>query len=335
MTRKIAILIALMVTALAASAQNELLLNHYWAAPTLYNPASAGGVDAVRILGGGRLQWMGMEDHPKEYVGAVDAPFKLFGQKFGAGVTGVSINQGLYRGLDAAASIAYRVKLGPGELAAAVRIGYLSMKFKGSDYVAEGDSLVTDEMPTTDVKGHAIDLGAGVEYSLKFLKVGVSLLHATQPTITMRDGNIADNLAPDETDEEGNPTEEEKFTFSPRRTLYFTAEGNIPISNTLFDLAPSAIVRTDFYHTDFIVTARARWKKMISAGVGYRHKDAVSFMVMGEVSGFFAGYSYDLCISGPGKRPASKGSHELIVGYNLKLDFTPKNRYKHKSIRIM
>ncbi|MDE6118011.1 MAG: type IX secretion system membrane protein PorP/SprF, partial [Duncaniella sp.] len=72
---------------------------------------------------------------------------------------------------------------------------------------------------------------------------------------------------------------------------------------------------------------------MFSAGVGYRYKDAVSLMLGAEIKGIFLGYSYDYNfgdIAG-----ASSGSHEIFAGYSLKLDFSEKNRNKHKSIRIM
>lgn len=32
---------------------------------------------------------------------------------------------------------------------------------------------------------------------------------------------------------------------------------------------------------------------------------------------------------------ASSGSHEVFLGYSLKLDLSDKNKNKHKSIRIM
>jgi len=45
------------------------------------------------------------------------------------------------------------------------------------------------------------------------------------------------------------------------------------------------------------------------------------------------GYSYDYHTSEIAE--ASSGSHEIMLGYKLKLDFSEKNKNKHKSIRIM
>jgi hypothetical protein len=56
-------------------------------------------------------------------------------------------------------------------------------------------------------------------------------------------------------------------------------------------------------------------------------------MVAAEFKNFFIGYAYDYATSAIAK--ASSGSHELVIGYKLKLNFEDKNRNKHRSIRIM
>ena len=81
------------------------------------------------------------------------------------------------------------------------------------------------------------------------------------------------------------------------------------------------------------VTARVRFNKFLSGGVAYRWKDAVSLQLGAEFKNFFLGYNYDYPLSAISK--ASSGSHEVLVGYNLKLNLAGKNKNKHKSIRIM
>ena len=124
-----------------------------------------------------------------------------------------------------------------------------------------------------------------------------------------------------------------KYEFTASRTAYLMAGSNIPVKNTLFEVIPSVIVRSDFTDTDFELTGRVRYNKLFTAGLGYRYNDALSVMLGAEIKGFFIGYSYDYHLSDISK--ASSGSHELVAGYNLKLDFSEKNRHKHKSIRIM
>ena len=117
------------------------------------------------------------------------------------------------------------------------------------------------------------------------------------------------------------------------RMLYFTGGGNIPIKNTLFELQPSLLVKTDFSMFTAEVTMQARYNKFLRFGVGYRWKDAISVMVGAEIKNFFLGYAYDYPMSAISK--ASSGSHELVAGYQLKLDFSGKNKNKHRSIRLM
>ncbi len=105
------------------------------------------------------------------------------------------------------------------------------------------------------------------------------------------------------------------------------------MKNTLFEVIPSVLVRSDFTFTNFEITGRVRYNKLFSAGIGYRHNDALSLMLGAEIKGVFIGYSYDYALSDIAK--ASSGSHEIFAGYSLKLDFSEKNRNKHKSIRIM
>jgi hypothetical protein len=78
---------------------------------------------------------------------------------------------------------------------------------------------------------------------------------------------------------------------------------------------------------------RATYNRFLSFGVGYRYKSAISAMVAAEFKNFFIGYAYDYATSAIAK--ASSGSHELVIGYKLKLNFEDKNRNKHRSIRIM
>lgn len=78
---------------------------------------------------------------------------------------------------------------------------------------------------------------------------------------------------------------------------------------------------------------RATYNKFISFGVGYRYKEAISAMVGAEFKNFFIGYAYDYPMSSISK--ASSGSHEVVLGYMIKLNFGEKNKNKHRSIRIM
>lgn len=96
---------------------------------------------------------------------------------------------------------------------------------------------------------------------------------------------------------------------------------------------PSMMVKTDFTFTTAEITARLRYNRFLTAGIGYRNKDALILTLGAEYRDFFIGYAYDYPVSDIAK--ASKGSHEIFAGYRHKLDFGDKNRHRHKNIRIM
>ncbi len=308
-----------------AFAQGDAQFTQYWAVPTYYNPAATGTIDFIRIRGGAKLQWVGIENAPNSFLGAADMPIKL-GKKQRLGV-GVLFNQesiGLYQNLGVSAQVSYKLRFLKGTWSIGVQPGYYNSKFKGSDvYIPEGDDFHQPDdpdLPKSDVSGNAFDLSAGLLYSHKYFSVGVSVLHIFEPTLTMDD-------------EGGSDSETVEFQTVLPRQAYFTADSNIPIKNSLFSLQPSLLVRTDFSNFSAEATMRATYNKFISFGVGYRYKEAISAMVAVEFKNFFLGYAYDYPLSDISK--ASSGSHELVAGYMVKLNLGEKNKNKHRSIRIM
>lgn len=304
-----------------ALAQIDAQFTQYWAVPTYYNPAASGSIEYIRIMGGTRMQWVGIPKAPKTFLVTADSPFKVFGKRIGAGIVVSQETIGLYSTIAAGAQLSYKIKLFKGVLSVGMQLGMLDEAFKGSEVKIpdkdEDQESNDDGIPTTDIHGTSFDANLGVFYTHKYFWASISATHITQPTITMNsDGN-----------------EEKIYEFQAGRTFYFMAGSNIPIKNTLFELQPSMMVKTDFKITQAELTARLRFKKFLSGGVAYRWKDAISFMLGAEYKNFFLGYSFDYPLSAISK--VSNGSHEVFVGYNVKLDFSEKNKNKHKSIRIM
>lgn len=329
-----AVCLAFTLCAPAAKAQGDAMLTQYWALPTYYNPGAAGDTDNLRLRGGGRLQWIGIDDAPKTFVVAADMPFKLFNKKFGVGLVAQQESMGLFRNLTVNAQIGYKLKLFKGELTGSIQIGFLNEQFKGSEvYIPSDDDYHQpddDAIPNRDVSGNTLDLGVGLFYTHRKFWAGISLLHANNPTVSFSSEGESGSGSSSLPSGDGVA---KKYQFTAKRAAYFMAGSNIPVKNTLFEVIPSLIVRSDFTFTDFEITGRLRYNKLFTAGLGYRYNDAVSLMLGAEIKGIFIGYSYDYHTSDISK--ASSGSHEIVAGYNLKLDFSEKNRNKHKSIRIM
>lgn len=307
-----------------AEAQVDAQFTQYYAIPTYYNAAATGDTDFVRLRGGARLQWMGIDNAPKTFIATADMPFKFLNKRFGVGLNMQQESLGLYKNLNLGAQISYKLKLFGGQFSAGLQIGFVNETFKGSDiYIPDDDDYhesTDDAIPTTDLSGTALDLGVGVYYTHKYFWAGLSCQHLNSPTITFNA-------------ESGEGTNEKNYEFQAGRIAYFMAGSNIPISNTLFEVMPSVLVKSDFTFTTAEITGRVRYRKFLSIGAGYRYNDAISIVLGAEYKNFYLGYSYDYPTSAIAK--ASSGSHEIFAGYSLKLDLSEKNKNKHKSIRIM
>lgn len=308
-----------------SKAQVDAQFTQYYEVPNYYNPAAIGNIDYLRLRAGSRLQWVGIDNAPTTLAITADMPFKFLNKRFAAGLIMQQESMGLYSNMNLGAQLGYKLKLLGGQLGIGLQIGFIDEGFKGSEvYLPDGDDFHqgSDEaIPTTDLHGTAFDVSAGVFYIHKYFWAGISGSHLTQPTIT---------LNPEGT-EGGN--QDSAYEFQAGRTVYFMAGSNIPIKNTLFEIRPSLMVKSDFTFTTGELTGRMRYNKFLTFGLGYRYEDAVSVILGAEYKGFYIGYNYDYPISDISK--ATSGSHEIWVGYQMRLDLGEKNRHKHKSIRIM
>jgi type IX secretion system PorP/SprF family membrane protein len=305
-------------------AQSDAQMSQYYEVPTYYNPAAIGQTDYLNIRGGARMQWVGIDNAPQNFMLTADMPFKFLNKRFGAGLVLNQESIGLYKTLNLHGQFGFKFKKFGGEFTVAASVGMYDQSFKGSEVVLPDDDdyhqSSDDGIPTTDLHGTAFDVGGGVWYVHKYFWAGASCMHANSPAVTLSNDN-------------GDSSTDLNYEFQAGRIAYFMAGGNIPLKNTLFELMPSVFVKSDFTFYTAEATARMRYNKFLTFGVGYRWKDAVTATVAAEIKGFFVGYAYDYPISEIAK--ASSGSHEIVAGYRLKLDLGDKNKNKHKSIRIM
>ena len=319
-----AFIMTLLFTPVETKAQADPLFTQYWALPTLLNPAATGNTDFLRIRGGARLQWIGIENAPKSFLATADMPFKLMNKRIGAGVIMWQESLGLFSNLLLSAQGSYKLKAFKGTLGIGVQLGYYNTRFRGSDvFIPDNDDYHQGNdpgIPTQDLSGNAFDISLGLNYTHKYFNVGISGLHLTNPKINM---NI-----------EGSESNEmQQYETELPRAIYFDANSNIELTNTLFTLQPSLLIGTDLSDFSADITMRATYNKFITFGLGYRWNEAICVMIGAEFKNFFLGYAFDYPTSSIAK--ASAGSHELVAGYQLKIDMSGKNKNKHRSIRIM
>lgn len=309
-----------------AKAQADPLFTQYWALPTLLNPATTGNTDFLRIRAGARLQWVGIENAPKTFLATGDMPFKISKKRIGAGVTIWQESIGLFSNLHVGAQGSYKFNIPKlkGVIGVGLQLSYYNSRFRGSEvYIPDNDDYHQGGdpgIPNQDLAGNAFDVSLGADYTHKLFHLGISALHLTSPKVKMSvEGSQASDV--------------KHFETELPRAIYFEADGNIDIANTLFTLQPSLLIGSDFTYFSGDLTMRATYNKFITFGLGYRWNSAVCIMIGAEFKNFFLGYAFDYPTSSLGS--ASAGSHELVAGYQLKIDMSGKNKNRHRSIRIM
>ena len=310
------------VVAFGVMAQSDAALSHFWVGKGYYNPAAAGELSAIHMTLGSRMQWVDFKHAPMNFYLTVDMPYKLLGQRFGAGVRAEYERIGLFTNTRIGAQIAYKRKLSKNlTLSVGVQPGVFSQTFRGREVITlldEAHQVADDAVPTNmDISGTAFDANVGVYLSHPRYWAGLSVTHVTEPDIDLKQSRDAIQV----------------WGFNVTRGYNFMAGGNIPINNTLFEIQPSGMFLMAKKAWTAQIATMLRYNRTLNIGAGYRYKDAVTAFIGVNLKDAYFGYSYDYPVSAISK--ATFGSHEVFVTYNVKLDDKVKNKNKQKSVRLM
>lgn len=310
--RKLYIIGVMLMALIRASAQQEPSFAHYWALEPSFNPAAVGKAPVINVTGSYAMSMTGFENNPKTMLLAGDMPIRLLNGYHGVGLQLMNDDIGLFTHQRLAVQYANKQRLFGGTLSVGIQIGMLSEKFKGSQL--DLDDTSDEAFSTTDVTGNALDLAVGLYYQHRLWYAGLSVSHATAPSIELGERSIIDIS----------------------RTYYLTGGYNIQLTNPLLSIHPSVLARTDgtAYRVD--VTTRLKYEhenKKFYAGVAYSPTNSVTALIGGVFHGISLGYSYEAYTNSA--IGLGKGSHELFVGYQTTLDFSKKGRNRHQSVRIL
>ena len=292
-------------------AQYDPSFSHYFDMETSFNPASAGKQPKINVTAAYAMDMTGFEHNPQTAYAAADMPFYALRSYHGAGVLFMNARLGLFTHMRLTAQYAYKFKLLGGQLSVGLQAGLISEKLDGSkaDLADSGDPAFN----SAQLSGNAVDLGAGIYYTLKDFYAGISVQHITSPLVKLGDNN---ELPID-------------------KTYYLSGGYNIKLHNPFLTIKPSVLVKTDMVAWRADVTGRLVYShdnKLLYGGLSYSPANSVTMLVGGSFHGIVLGYSYEFYTSGlnPGN-----GSHELFVGYQQDINLVKKGKNKHKSVRIL
>lgn len=327
--RKLFTTLSLSVASLFAFAQQDPQVTHNMYNRLTVNPGVAGlnGSICGNLIA--RQQWMGWNGKPVTYILNVDAPVKpILG---GAGLTVYSDQLGFEKTFSATLNYSYHLTLGTGKLGIGAAVGMLNKSINGTWKAPDGSDGSSDPSIPNSVSDITLDANFGVFYQNEKLFAGISTTHLNGGTLKKDAGTGTYTVS-------GSTLSTPKeLKYQMARHYYIQAGYTIGITPDI-DLIPSIFVKSDAASTQLDVNLRALYKKMFWVGASYRITDAIAAMagfqkdLQGGKSSVRIGYAYDLTMSD--LKVASKGSHELMLGYCFKIIDKPEV-HKQRNVRFL
>jgi type IX secretion system PorP/SprF family membrane protein len=304
--KKIIILIIAVISVITVSAQQDPQFTQNMFNKLANNPGFAGsrGVIATSILH--RSQWMGFSDDgaaasTQNFSVDAELPF-LYG---GVGLNVVKDNIAEFSNLGLQASYAYRTELGVGQIGMGMSIGMYQSGLNGGALKSaqSGDPVI----PTGEVKGSSLDIGAGIYYNTQDVYIGLSSAHMTEPTVEWSDG--------------------QNFNLTRH---YFLIAGYYHEISSLLSLNPSIYLKSDGATSQLDINTNLIYNNKMWGGVSYRLDEGISLLAgMNVNEDLRFGLAYDVTMIN-----AMSNSLEFMLGYNFKIK-TNKAISKYKNPRFL
>lgn len=304
--KKIIILIIAVISLITVSAQQDPQFTQNMFNKLANNPGFAGsrGVIATSILH--RSQWMGFNDggaaaSTQNFSVDAELPF-LYG---GVGLNVVNDNIAEFRNLGLQASYAYRTELGVGQIGMGMSVGMYQSGLNGSKLKSAQSN--DPAIPTVEVKGSSLDIGAGIYYNTQDVYIGLSSAHMTEPTIEWSDG--------------------QNFNLTRH---YFLIAGYYHEISSLLSLNPSIYLKSDGATSQLDINTNLIYNNKMWGGVSYRLDEGISLLAgMNVNEDLRFGLAYDVTMMN-----AMSNSLEFMLGYNFKIK-TNKAISKYKNPRFL
>ncbi|MGY8988223.1 MAG: PorP/SprF family type IX secretion system membrane protein [Flavobacteriales bacterium] len=264
------------------------------------NPGFAGSRGNISTSVLHRSQWMGLEGAPSTQNFSIDAelPFLLGG----VGLNIVKDNIGPFSNLGLQASYAYRTELGVGQIGMGMSVGMYQSGLDGGFLKAAtaGDPVI----PTGDVRGSKLDIGAGVYYNTQDVYIGLSSSHMTEPVVEWSDGS----------------------QFSLERH-YFLIAGYYYELNPVLSLNPSIYLKSDGATSQLDINTNLIYNNKMWGGVSYREGDGLIILAgMNINEDLRLGLCYDVAMLNLNLG----NSLEVMLGYSFKINYDkPVSKYKN------
>ena len=274
------------------------------------NPGFAGSRGNISTSVLHRSQYMGFADDGGAAAStqnfSIDAelPF-LYG---GVGLNIVKDNIAQFSNLGLQASYAYRTELGVGQIGMGMSLGMFQ---SGTDGGFKPATTGDPAIPTGDVSGSSLDIGAGVYFNTQDMYIGVSSAHMNEPNIEWSDGQDF-NLA----------------------RHYFLISGYYHEISSALSLNPSIYLKSDGATSQLDINTNVIYtnhnNNQMWGGVSYRLDEGLILLAGLDITNDLRfGLGYDVSMVN-----SMGNSLEFMLGYNFKIK-TTKAISKYKNPRFL
>ena len=306
------------------------------------NPGYAGINKRICLTTLYRQQWVGFKStvtnadnstsevktNPQTTVISIDAPIRAL--RGGIGLSLFSDKLGFENNLGVKIGYAFHLGIGSGLLGIGIQAGFLNKSIDFSKLIPaeDGDPILTSNTGKKSL--FMTDISFGLFYNIPGKAyVGLSSNELIQSKMKWAYNSSSDIRS-----------DKSKL----KRHYYLTGAYHWAISGTDWELSPYVFIKTDFASAQYDITAMAKWRNMIWAGLSYRVQDAVAIIIGAypfnqpnmspALQQIKIGYSYDVTTSALGRSGRSSGSHEIMLGYCFKITTTPKPT-SYKNVRFL
>lgn len=267
--------------------------------PQTDQPAFTGISDGVRLVGGYRYQWTGIEGAPMTAYAGADMPLPI---KNSSG--GIWLNHdrtGAMSFTQARIAYAYKIRVAKHFISAGIHAGVVSIGLDGNKLTTPGGQGGNNDdlLPGARNSGLRPEIGAGLVYHHDKFYAGVFINNAAG--LSSRIDGIASS-----------------FNADYGRYVGFQGGASIRLSDNI-SLDPMLLVRTDFNNYQIELVALTSLKERFSLGAGFRGynnnsiESLLTLMKIGITENLAVRYSYDVNLLA--LNAVSRGSHEISIGY--------------------
>lgn len=287
----------------ALTAQQLPLFSQYVENNFVLNPAVSGTKDYSPLRAVVRNQWSGIEGSPNTQTLSFHHGFADKKMGFGVHLFNDQIGPVSQTGLSAAYS--YHIKITDGSsLSFGIAGLFYNYKLNTNKLKFDDQSNTDNVLVTGNFQAFYPNFSAGVYYYTKKFFTGISVPELMQTRMS---------------------NAQDYYIIKQVRHYYFNAGYTFDLNDN-YTLQPSVLVKyVQAAPVQVDINAVFEAYKKVSIGVSYRSGDAIVAMLGFKLKDkFVIGYSYDITMSHLNNY--SKGSHEIMLGYNFFTQSAPSSK---------